>query len=167
MKRLQPYLRRHEPSGPQFSTSLKSGFGAFLGIAAAGGLASLTELPFLLAPFGATAVLVFGQPASALAQPVNVIGGYAIGAATAALLMTSFPGAWLAAAIGVGVAITLMLALRLTHPPAGAIPIMAATSPLAPTALMEVVIGGSILMIALAAIHHRIPPRQHYPRPID
>ena len=36
---------------------------------------SMAELPFLLAPIGASAVLVFAVPASPLAQPWSVVGG--------------------------------------------------------------------------------------------
>ena len=34
----------------------------------------------LLAPFGATAVLLFGQAESPLAQPANIFGGYLLAA---------------------------------------------------------------------------------------
>ena len=49
-----------------------------IGIGAVGALAALTHLPLLLAPLGASAVLIFGQPASPLAQPANVFGGYLV-----------------------------------------------------------------------------------------
>jgi CBS-domain-containing membrane protein len=163
-KRLLPYVHRHEPRAHTFGFTLKSGLGGIVGMAVAGGLASVTELPFLLAPFGATAVLLFGQPASPLAQPANVLGGYLIATlVTAAMLM--LPASWFLAAIGVGLVIALMLMLRVTHPPAGAIPILAATSPIGALTLAQVVMAGSVALIGVAALHHRLPPRQAYPRP--
>ena len=46
--------------------------GAVVAMTLVGGLAAWTGLPMLLAPFGATAVLLFGQAESPLAQPVNL-----------------------------------------------------------------------------------------------
>jgi CBS-domain-containing membrane protein len=166
-KRLRPYLRRHEPVSGTLLHNLKSGLGGLAGIAAAGGLATMTELPFLFAPFGASAVLLFGQPTSALAQPANVVGGYAVGAFATAAIAMALPPSVLAAAVGVGLAIAVMLLLRVTHPPAGALPILVATSAIDARTLIEISIMGSVAMVAIAAMHHRIPPRQEYPRRIE
>ena len=62
---------------PSFAVQhiLLSYVGSFLGIAALAFLSSNSGYPMIAAPFGATAVLVFGVPDSPLAQPRNVIGG--------------------------------------------------------------------------------------------
>lgn len=161
---IRPLFARHEPPATSFLASLKSGSGGFVGMAAVGGLATVTDLPFLIAPLGATAVLLFGQPASPLAQPANVVGGYAVAAAIAAGIMLLLPPTIWAAAIGVGVAIAAMLVLRLTHPPAGAVPILAASASLEPAMLALVVVLGSAGLVAIAALHHWLPPRHPYPR---
>ncbi|WP_202330212.1 HPP family protein [Mesorhizobium sp. L-8-3] len=165
-RHIRTLAARHEAGG-QFLSHIKSGSGAMIGMSAVGGLSALTELPLLIAPFGATAVLLFGQPASPLAQPANVFGGYLIASTVAAGAVVAFPGMWWAAAIAVGVAIALMLMLRVTHPPAGAIPLVASASPLHGSMLFTVVLLGSASLIALALLHHRIPPRQQYPRRIE
>ena len=51
--------------------SLASLLGAFIGITAIGYVAFHFSLPFLLAPFGASAVLLFSVYDSPLAQPRN------------------------------------------------------------------------------------------------
>lgn len=163
MKRLKPLLHRHEKPSACHWTTLKSGWGGVIGIAAVAGLATVTGLPLLMAPFGATAVLLFGQPASPLAQPVNVVGGYVVATAVALALMLMMPGAAMTAPLGVGVAIFAMLALRVTHPPAGAVPILAATSPISPEILMGAIALGSVGLVVLAVLHHRLPPRFPYP----
>src|SRR5215213_642998 len=87
--------------------------GGFLGILCAGLLGRLAlgttgDLPWLVAPMGASAVLVFAVPGSPLAQPWSVVGGNV----TSALI--GLGAAWaidpqpLAAAVGVGVAIAAM-----------------------------------------------------------
>ncbi|MBB5752673.1 HPP family protein [Prosthecomicrobium pneumaticum] len=162
-RHIRPFLARHEPRG-RLILHLKSGSGAMLGMGLVGALSSLVHLPLLIAPFGATAVLLFGQPASPLAQPINVFGGYLLAAAIGVVAVLAFPGSLVATAIAVGLVIALMLALRVTHPPAGAIPIVAAAAPAAPAALFAVVLIGSASLIAFAVLHHRLPPRHDYPR---
>src|SRR5690606_38542134 len=81
---------------------VKSGSGAVVGLAAVGGLAAVTGLPLLMAPFGATAVLLFGQPASPLSQPINVFGGYLVAASFGAGAALLLPAVWWASAIAVG-----------------------------------------------------------------
>jgi CBS domain-containing membrane protein len=82
------------------------------------GLAPLT--PWLVAPLGASAVLVFGVPASPLAQPWSVIGGNTLSALIGVLCVHWVPWPVLAAPLAAGLAVALMLKLRCLHPPGGA-----------------------------------------------
>lgn len=163
-RRLHHFVHRHEVRAGNMLTHLKSGLGGAIGIGAVGAAATLTHEPFLIAPFGASAVLLFGHPHSPLAQPANVIGGYLVATLVTLLALLVFPGAWVAAAAGVGIAIALMSMLRITHPPAGAIPILAATSTIQGGTLLGVVIGGSIGLVGVASLHHWLPPRHEYPK---
>jgi CBS-domain-containing membrane protein len=122
-----------------------------------------TGIPLLIAPFGATAVLLFGQPKSPLAQPANVIGGYLLAALVGSLALQFLPGIWWASAIAVGLSIAGMLLLRVTHPPAGAVPLVAFGSHLEGQDLFLVVLAGSALLVVIAVVHHLIPPRHQYP----
>lgn len=74
----------------------------------------------LVAPLGASAVLVFAVPSSPLAQPWSVIGGNTLSALVGIACVKWVPDASLASALAVGVAIALMFALRCLHPPGGA-----------------------------------------------
>jgi CBS-domain-containing membrane protein len=156
------FTRRHEPRGHAL-THMKSGIGALIGMATVGALAAVTGLPFLIAPFGATAVLVFSQPRSPLAQPANVLGGYVIAVFVASGMLGLFGDSWIAAVAAVGITIALMSMLRVTHPPAGAIPLVAQASHIHLPLLIGVVVAGSLIMILVAVLHHYIPPRQQYP----
>ena len=163
-RHIRHYIHRHEPKGV-FANHLKSGLGAMVAMIAVGGLAAVTGLPLLIAPFGASAVLLFGQPKSPLAQPANVFGGYLVALCVASLCLLIFPTSWPFAALAVGLAIAAMAMLRVTHPPAGAVPLVAFASKLGIPVLFAVVIIGSLVMIAIAVVVHRIPPRHPYPLP--
>lgn len=160
---IRTFTARHEPQGAA-AAHMKAGLGAMIGILVVGGLAAATELHLLIAPLGASAVLVFGQPASPLAQPVNVFGGYLLSTLVAVAAAIAFPGIWWVAGIGVGVAIALMAILRVTHPPAGAVPIVALTAPMESAMLFPTILLASISLVGLALVHHRLPPRIQYPK---
>lgn len=74
----------------------------------------------LVAPLGASAVLVFALPSSPLAQPWSVVGGNTLSALVGIACYRWIPDATLAAGLAVGLAIALMLAMRCLHPPGGA-----------------------------------------------
>lgn len=105
--------------------SLLAGIGASIAIAV---LAYLDQFIagsiWLMAPFGATTVLVFALPNSPLAQPKNVIFGHLLTAAVG-LFFIQFIGVYpWSLALATGMSVTLMLLTNTTHPPAGANPIL-------------------------------------------
>jgi len=77
-------------------------------------------LPVLVAPIGASAVLLFAVPSSPLAQPWSIVGGNMISAlvGVAAARLVADPA--LAAALAVAGAILAMSLCRCLHPPGGA-----------------------------------------------
>ncbi len=122
-------LRGKTPAQPL--AALRGGAGALLGLLFAGLLGRLAVggeslvHPLLVAPIGASAVLVFAVPASPLAQPRSVIGGNVVSAlvgVTAALLI---PSSLIAAPLAVGLAIGMMMLLGCLHPPGGAVALIA------------------------------------------
>jgi CBS domain-containing membrane protein len=100
--------------------------GALLAIIAAALMTPLilgpnsAALPWLVAPVGASAVLVFVLPASPLAQPWPVLGGDLISASIGLAVGHLIADPPLAAAVAVAAAIAAMSALRCLHPPGGA-----------------------------------------------
>jgi CBS-domain-containing membrane protein len=153
---------RHERS-VDHASNIKAGIAAIVGMLAVGYLAYITGQPLLLAPLGSTSVLLFAQPSSPLAQPVNVMMGFLVGAVVCEAVFYVLPGTWLAAAVSVGLAIIVMRALRVTHPPAGALPIMAFGQGLHGVQLFAIVFVGCAMLVLLALVVHRIPPRREYP----
>lgn len=111
---------------------LRGAAGAGLGIALAGAVTMLlvggrsVALPFLVAPLGASAVLVFCVPASPLAQPWSVIGGDLLSSMVGLAAGHLLHDPWAAASLGVGTAIAVMSLTRCLHPPGGACALLCA-----------------------------------------
>ncbi|WGY03893.1 HPP family protein [Nocardioides sp. QY071] len=111
----------------------RGALGALLGIAVAGATARAVPggpelLPFIVAPMGACAVLLFAVPASPLAQPWPVLGGNLVSTAIGLAAHLVVDDVLLAAAFGVGAAIGAMMLLGCLHPPGGACALLAATA---------------------------------------
>lgn len=111
----------------------RGALGALIGIAVAGATARAVPggpelLPFIVAPMGACAVLLFAVPASPLAQPWPVLGGNLISTAVGLTAHLLIDDVLFAAAVGVGAAIGAMMLLGCLHPPGGACALLAATA---------------------------------------
>jgi CBS domain-containing membrane protein len=128
-------------------------------------------LPMLIAPMGASAVLIFAMPSSPLAQPWPVLGGNILSAAVGVACARLVGDPMLAGALAVSCAIAAMFALRCLHPPGGAI---ALTAVLGGPAIQAAGFGfalspvavNSLLLLAVAfvfnnATRHRYPHQQH------
>lgn len=122
-----------------------------------------TGVPWLIAPLGASAVLVFGLPASPLAQPWAVVGGNTVsalvGIACAHLLGTS-PGV---AALAVGLAIAAMFALRCLHPPGGASALLVVLAGVQSPSYALAPVFTHSLLLALAGILYNNATGKRYP----
>lgn len=94
--------------------------GIFSGIGGLALLAHLTALPWIMAPFGSSAVLIYYATSSPLAQPRNLIGSHIIAALVAITCVNLMGSTWYCMALSV-ILTTLLLAMTDTvHPPAGA-----------------------------------------------
>ncbi len=78
------------------------------------------HVPLLVAPMGASAVLLFAVPASPLAQPWSIIGGNTISALIGVIVAHFVHEPALATGIAVALAIAAMSFTRCLHPPGGA-----------------------------------------------
>ena len=100
--------------------ALGAAVGIFFSALAGHALVRLHPLDlWLVAPLGASAVLVFALPASPLAQPWAVIGGNTVSALVGVACVSLIPDPG-AAAVAVALAVMAMFATRCLHPPGGA-----------------------------------------------
>ena len=147
------------------------GVGVGLFFASVLSLAFGTGSPWLVAPIGASAVIVFALPSSPLAQPWALVGGNTISALVGIAVANLAHGAqWggAAPALGGTAAVGVMILLRCLHPPGGA-------------AALLVVLGGvvdwrfavfpvftnSILLTLAAAVHNRSTGKAYPHRQVE
>ena len=152
--------------------ALRAGVGAIAGLGLAGLLllSPAVDLQlglYLIAPFGATSVLLFAVPNSPLAQPWSAVVGNSVAALVGVAVCLTVADPALRIALAVGLAITATILCRAVHPPAGAVAMTAAMSPGAIEELgfrfaLAPVAAGTIVLVVLAAIYARLTGR-HYP----
>lgn len=141
--------------------SALAGFGASIAIAVlAYAEINMSDVALIMAPFGATAVLVFGVSKSPLAQPKNVIFGHLITAAIG-VFFTQYVGVSpLTLALATGLGVTAMLMSGTTHPPAGANPMLIMLSGQGWSFLITPVLLGSIVIVLVGKAFDKL--QNHY-----
>jgi len=115
-----------------------SWIGSFLAITATSYLAVKTNSPLLMAPFGATSVLIFGVPDSPLASP------WAMGMAVSS-------------------AIGIMQITRTLHPPSGAVALVVMMTKPDWKFLLTPAFEGSIILVLCAVIFNNLAAERTYP----
>ncbi len=168
MSPVRNWLFRYTPAAIHINNKerLRSCLGALLGIALTAGLTRLavganSSLPLLLAPMGASAVLLFAVPASPLSQPWSVMGGNLVSALVGVACVRTMGDSIAAATVAVPLAIAAMFYLRCVHPPSGAVALTAVLGGttvhglgygfvLAPVGL------NSVALLASALVYHRL-----------
>ncbi|MER9286452.1 HPP family protein [Mesorhizobium australicum] len=146
--------------------------GATIGIALTGAISGLAmgggpHVALLVAPMGASAVLLFAVPASPLAQPWSIIGGNSISALVGVTVAHFIHDPVMASGLAVALAIAAMSFTRCLHPPGGAAALTAVLGgpavisagflfPFVPVAL------NSTILAALGFLFHKLA-RRNYP----
>lgn len=136
----------------------------------------LSLVKAIIPPIGASAVLVFAAPAAPFSQPRNVIGGHLISATVGVIVAMIFQTTnadgvavplitWWTAGLASAGAITLMVATKMIHPPAGAtalLPVLSATLLPFSWILSPVLIGCLILVIS-GILYNNLWAKRKYP----
>lgn len=151
--------------------------GALVGIAVAGGVCLFffpAATPWIVAPIGASAVLLFAVPASPLAQPWSIVGGNGVSAVFGILVTSMVPQPAFAAALAVGGAILIMSLLRCLHPPGGAAALSAVIGSHALQSghaghLLLPILLNSALLVAVGWVFHRFSGHSypHRAKPVE
>lgn len=134
-------------------TAVFAGMGACIAIGVLAVLeVNLFDVALIMAPFGATTVLVFGLPNSPLAKAKNVIFGHLI-TATIGIVFTQYIGVSpLTLAVATGLGVTSMLVTDTTHPPAGANPMLIMLTGQGWSFLVAPVLVGAVLIVVIGRI---------------
>ncbi len=143
--------------------ALLSGIGGFVTIYVLSRLSAGLGVLMLVAPFGASCVLVFALPQSPLAQPRNVIGGHLISSLIGVVVFALLGAHPLTYAVAVGLAISAMQITGTLHPPAGADPIVVLAAGASWKFLLTPILAGTVLIVLVAYGYHRFVSRRQYP----
>lgn len=158
-------------AGATFKDRLIGCLGALVGICLTSLVCSMAmggdpQLPLIVAPMGASAVLLFAVPASPLAQPWPIIGGNTISALVGVAVSQTVADPLLAVGLAVALAIFAMSLTRSLHPPGGAAALTAVIGgaavsragfwfPFVPVAL------NALILVALGILFHRLAGKQY------
>lgn len=144
----------------------RSALAAFLGLLLVS--AVLAVLPVdpatraLLAPVGATSVILFSLPHSPLGQPWPVAGGLLLSAAIGIACGTWLAPPWLAPPVAVAGSVWAMNALRCLHPPGGALALGMALVPGAGwPGLAAVGMNVLAILVAVLLVNNLLPGRRY------
>ena len=124
---------------------------------------------WLAASFGSSVVLVFGYPNNEFAQPKNVLFGHLLCALVGIIFVMLFKISqdrsifFLAIGIAVGISVMLMMAFKVTHPPAGGNAIIVMLTQDSFQFLIFPIIVGAVTIIIGGIIYNRFILKKNYP----
>ena len=124
---------------------------------------------WLAASFGSSVVVVFGYPDNEFAQPKNVLLGHLLCAFVGIIFVTLFKISqdrtifFLAVGLAVGIAVMLMMAFKITHPPAGGNTIVVMLAQDSFHFLIFPVMVGAVTIIIGGIIYNRLILKKNYP----
>ncbi len=165
------------PPRKPFSKIAWSWLGAFLGIYLVSALNELIHInymdsSFLVASFGASAVLIYGAPEAVFSQPRNLLGGHILSALVGITVYKYLPyDLSVLSAVAVSISIVVMHFTCTVHPPGGATALIAVigSSQIHELGYMFVLIPitlSTVIMLFIALIINNLSKntKRHYPR---
>jgi len=124
---------------------------------------------WLAASFGSSVVVVFGYPDNEFSQPKNVLFGHLLCALVGIIFVTLFKITqdrtifFLTIGLAVGLSVMLMMALKITHPPAGGNTIVVMLTQDSFQFLIFPIMVGAITIIIGGVIYNRLILKKNYP----
>ena len=163
--RMTLFLTSKAPARPS-SLQILTGFvGGLLSISILAFMAGHYHVPLIMAPFGATCVLLYALPDSPLAQPRSVIGGHLLSTFVGLVVFHLIGHGFWETGLAVGLAIGLMQFTRTIHAPAGADPIVVfLAGGLGWSFLFTPVFLGSVILVAVAFVVNNIGAGKSWPK---
>jgi CBS-domain-containing membrane protein len=124
---------------------------------------------WLAASFGSSVVVVFGYPENEFAQPKNVLLGHLLCALVGIIFVTLFNITqdrsifFISIGLAVGISVMLMMAFKITHPPAGGNTIVVMLTQNSFHFLIFPIMVGAITIIIGGVIYNRLILKRKYP----
>ncbi len=119
---------------------------------------------FLIASFGSSMVLLYGYPESPFAQPKNIFFGHLLTTICGMFVLYFFPfPIYITIPIAVGLGVSLMIIMGVTHPPAGGNPIIVIMGSVSLDYLINPILSGTIIILVFGIILNRLILKKKYP----
>ena len=148
--------KKFEPITIGISASIIIGVLAFLSFETSTGF-------WLMFSFGSTTLIVLIFYESEFAQPNNIFFGHVLGIIVG-ILFNEFLGiSFITLGLAVGSTVTLMMYLRVIHPPAAANPLIALFADVSLEYIIFPVISGAILIIIISVFINKFILKRDYP----
>jgi|TARA_B110000438_G_C15711477_1_gene605538 CBS-domain-containing membrane protein len=149
-------LKNLEPIVSGLSASIMIGILAILSFETSTGY-------WLMISFGATSLIVFVFHDKEFAQPNNIFFGHLLGITVGIVFNELMGMSSISLALAVGLTITLMMYLKVVHPPAAANPLIALFADVSIDYIIFPVITGTIVIILVAYIINKFILKRNYP----
>ena len=121
-------------------------------------------LPWLVFSFGSSALILFVFHDSEFAQPKNIFFGHLISIIIGILINELMGISFVSLGLSVGISVSVMMYLRIVHPPAAANPLIALYADVSYDFILFPIITGSILLILVSFIINKFVLRRNYPK---
>ena len=124
---------------------------------------------WLAASFGSSVVVVFGYPENEFAQPKNVLLGHLLCALVGIIFVTLFNITqdrsifFITIGLAIGISVMIMMAFKITHPPAGGNTIVVMLTQDSFQFLVFPIMVGAITIIIGGVIYNRFILKKNYP----
>ena len=124
---------------------------------------------WLAASFGSSVVVVFGYPENEFAQPKNVLLGHLLCTLVGIIFVTLFNITqdrsifFIVIGLAVGISVILMMAFKITHPPAGGNTIVVMLTQDSFQFLIFPIMVGAITIVIGGIIYNRFILKKNYP----
>ena len=114
--------------------------------------------------FGATVFLVFALHELETAQPKNVFFGHLVSVLVGIIFNETIGFSFYSLGLAVGVAVTLMIYLKIMHPPAASNPLVVLFTDVSFEYILFPVIFGTLAIIVMSIFLNRIVLKRKYPK---
>ena len=149
--------KKLEPLIAGFAASIIIGVLSFLSFETSTGF-------WLMFSFGSTTLIVLIFYKSEFAQPSNIFFGHLLGIIVGILFNEFFGISFITLGLAVGATVTLMMYLKIIHPPAAANPLIALFADVSLNYIIFPVLVGSIVIIFLTILINRFILKRSYPK---
>ncbi len=118
---------------------------------------------WLMFSFGATVFLVFVLYNLETAQPKNIFFGHLVSMLVGIIFNETIGLSFYSLGLSVGVAVILMVYLKIMHPPAASNPLVALSMDLSFDFILFPVITGTIVIVLMSILINRVILKRNYP----